>query len=478
MAYDYDLFVIGGGSGGVRAANRTAALGKKVGLAEESRYGGTCVVRGCVPKKLYVYASGYHEHFEDAEGYGFKVGDVSFDWNTLVSRKEAEITRLEGLYRRGLSGNEVELFDTRAELRGPHSVWLKSEDREVTAERILIAVGGTPNRHESVEGHELAITSDEAFDLPDLPKTILIAGAGYIAVEFAGIFNGLGVDTQILYRGQEILSGFDDDVRALLHSEYEKRGIRIRTHDVFAKIEELEGGRRRCHLKSGDVVDVDCVMLALGRSPLTASLGLEYAGIATDAKGYIEVDDYSRTSCESVWAVGDVTGRVQLTPVAIHESMCFVSTEYRDTPQRPDHEMIATAVFSHPEIGTVGMTELEACEAYDELNVFKANFRAMKYVLPDRDTRMLMKLIVDAKTDKLVGAHIVGPDAGEMAQLLAIPMKMGCTKADVDATMALHPSAAEELVTMYEPSYTVKAGIRSDGTPVAPVNIMEPAGNA
>ena len=478
MDYDYDLFVIGGGSGGVRAANRTAALGKKVGLAEESRYGGTCVIRGCVPKKLYVYASSFHEQFEDAEGYGFQVGDVSFAWQTLVSRKENELTRLEGLYRRGLTGNEVELFDTRAELRGPHSVWLNSENREVTAERILIAVGGTPNRHDDLEGHELAITSDEAFDLPELPKSVLIAGAGYIAIEFAGIFNGLGVDTQILYRGQEILSGFDDDVRKMLHSEYEKRGIRIRTHDVFSKIEELEDGRRRCHLASGDVVDVDCVMLALGRHPLTSGLGLEHADIKLDRKGYIEVDEFSRTSCDSVWAVGDVTGRVQLTPVAIHESMCFVSTEYKGIPQRPDHEMIATAVFSHPEIGTVGMTELEACKAYDELKVFTANFRAMKYVLPDRDTRMLMKLIVDAKTDKLVGAHIVGPDAGEMAQLLAIPMKMGCTKADVDATMALHPSAAEELVTMYDPSYTVTKGIRSDGTPVDPANIIEPAGTS
>ncbi|MEM7778712.1 MAG: FAD-dependent oxidoreductase, partial [Pseudomonadota bacterium] len=277
MDYDYDLFVIGGGSGGVRAANRTAALGKKVGLAEESRYGGTCVIRGCVPKKLYVYASSFNEQFEDAEGYGFQVGDVSFDWQTLVSRKENEITRLEGLYRRGLTGNEVELFDTRAELRGPHSVWLNSENREVTAERILIAVGGTPNRHDDLEGHELAITSDEAFDLPELPKSVLIAGAGYIAIEFAGIFNGLGVDTQILYRGQEILSGFDDDVRKMLHSEYEKRGIRVRTHDVFSKIEELEDGRRRCHLASGDVVDVDCVMLALGRHPLTSGLGLEHA---------------------------------------------------------------------------------------------------------------------------------------------------------------------------------------------------------
>ncbi|MEP1207978.1 MAG: glutathione-disulfide reductase [Rhizobiaceae bacterium] len=460
MAYDYDLFVIGGGSGGVRAANRTAALGHRVGVAEESRYGGTCVVRGCVPKKLYVYASTFHEHFEDAAGFGWNVGEVSFDWNKLVTNKEAEITRLEGLYKKGLNGNKVDVFDSRAELRGPHEIWLKSEDRVVSAARILIAVGGTPNRHTSLPGHELGIISDHAFDLEKLPNSILISGAGYIAVEFAGIFNGLGVDTTIIYRGPEILRGFDNDLRELLHEEYEKRGIRIITEQEITKLEAGEGGSRKASLSGGDVLEVDQVMFALGRLPLTDGLGLDKAGVKTDARGYIPVDDYSRTNVDHIWAVGDVTDRVQLTPVAIHESMCFVATEFRNDPQRPDHEMIPTAVFSHPEIGTVGLTEEEAGQKFAKLNVYRANFRPMKHTLSGRDSRMLMKLIVDRETEKVVGAHILGPDAGEMAQILAIPMKMGATKEDFDRTMALHPSAAEELVTMYEPSYTVENGER------------------
>ncbi len=460
MAYDYDLFVIGGGSGGVRAANRTAALGHKVGVAEESRFGGTCVIRGCVPKKLYVYASTFHEHFEDAAGYGWTVGEASFDWKKLVTNKEAEITRLEGLYKKGLNANQVDVLDTRAELRGPHDIWLSAENRMITAQRILIAVGGTPNRHTSLEGHELGIISDQAFDLKELPKSILISGAGYIAVEFAGIFNGLGVDTTIVYRGPEILRGFDDDVRELLHEEYIKRGIRIITEQQISKLELGDHDKRKATLSGGEVLEVDQVMFALGRLPLTDSLGLDMAGVATDDRGYIKVDDYSRTNVDHIWAVGDVTDRVQLTPVAIHESMCFVATEFRDDPQQPDHEMIPTAVFSHPEIGTVGMTEAEAGQKFEKLNVFRANFRAMKHTMSGRDSRMLMKLIVDVATDKVIGAHILGPDAGEMAQILAIPMKMGSTKADFDRTMALHPSAAEELVTMYEPTYTVENGVR------------------
>ncbi|NKB52170.1 MAG: glutathione-disulfide reductase [Rhizobiaceae bacterium] len=460
MAYDYDLFVIGGGSGGVRAANRTAALGHKVGVAEESRFGGTCVIRGCVPKKLYVYASTFHEHFEDAAGYGWTVGEASFDWKKLVTNKEAEITRLEGLYKKGLNANQVDVLDTRAELRGPHDIWLSAENRMITAQRILIAVGGTPNRHTSLEGHELGIISDQAFDLKELPKSILISGAGYIAVEFAGIFNGLGVDTTIVYRGPEILRGFDDDVRELLHEEYIKRGIRIITEQQISKLELGDHDKRKATLSGGEVLEVDQVMFALGRLPLTDSLGLNMAGVATDDRGYIKVDDYSRTNVDHIWAVGDVTDRVQLTPVAIHESMCFVATEFRDDPQQPDHEMIPTAVFSHPEIGTVGMTEAEAGQKFEKLNVFRANFRAMKHTMSGRDSRMLMKLIVDVATDKVIGAHILGPDAGEMAQILAIPMKMGSTKADFDRTMALHPSAAEELVTMYEPTYTVENGVR------------------
>ncbi len=460
MAFDYDLFVIGGGSGGVRAARRVGALGKKVGIAEQSRYGGTCVIRGCVPKKLYVYASTFPEHFEDAAGYGWSVGATHFDWGKLVANKEAEITRLEGLYRKGLESSGVELFDTRAELRGAHEIWLKSEDRTVTAERIIIAVGGTPNPHADLEGHELGIVSDEAFDLDELPEKIVIAGGGYIAVEFAGILNGLGVDTTLLYRGDEILRGFDDDVRRLLHEEYEKRGIRIITNQIFSKIEESKDGKRIAHLSEGEALEVDEVFFALGRAPLTESLGLEYAGVKTDTRGYIEVNEYSRTNVESIWALGDVTDRVQLTPVAIHEAMCFVATEYLDDPQKPDHDLIATAVFSHPEIGTVGLTETEAGDKFGRVEVYKAEFRPMKNTLSGRSGKMLMKLVVDADSRKVVGAHVLGADAGEMAQLLAVPMKMGATKADFDRTMAVHPTAAEELVTMYEPSYVLVDGVR------------------
>lgn len=459
--YDYDLFVIGGGSGGVRAARRAASLGKRVGIAEESRYGGTCVIRGCVPKKLYVYASTFSENFEDAAGFGWTVGDTHFDWQTLVRRKEAEITRLEGLYRKGLTGNGVEVFDTRARLDGAHTVLLEADGRRVRAEKIIIAVGGTPYRHTDLPGHELAITSDEAFDLPELPKSVLIAGAGYIAVEFAGIFNGLGVDTSILYRGEEILSGFDNDLRVQLHDEYEKRGIEIITKQIFSKLERRADGRIDAHLSGGEVRTVDEVMMALGRRPLTQNLGLETVGLETDSLGYIGVDEYSRTSVPGIFALGDVTNRVQLTPVAIHEAMCFVSTEYQGVPQRPDHELISTAVFSHPEIGTVGLTEEQAAERFETLHVYKANFRAMRYVLAERDTRMLMKIIVNASDDTVVGVHILGPDAGEMAQLVGIAVKMGAKKSDFDRTMALHPSAAEELVTMYEPSYTVSGGERS-----------------
>jgi len=459
--YDYDLFVIGGGSGGVRAARRAGGLGKKVGIAEVSRYGGTCVIRGCVPKKLYVYASTFSETFEDAAGYGWTVGDTSFDWKTLVTRKEAEISRLEGLYRKGLLGAGVEVFDTRARLQGKHKVWLENEGRAVTAEKIIIAVGGTPNPHADLPGHELAINSDAAFDLDELPKSIVIAGAGYIAVEFAGIFNGLGVDTTILYRGQEILSGFDNDVREQLHAEYEKRGIKIITHQVFSKLERTDDGRIDAHLSGGDVLNVDQVMFALGRVPLTKDLGLEEVGVKTDERGFIPVDAYSKTNVDSIWALGDVTDRVQLTPVAIHEAMCFISTEYLGEPQSPDHDMIATAVFSHPEIGTVGLTEEEAVEQYNRIAVFKADFRAMRYTMAERDTRTIMKIIVNTDDDTVLGVHILGPDAGEMAQLLAISMKMGAKKADFDRTMALHPSAAEELVTMYEPSYFVERGVKS-----------------
>lgn len=458
--FDFDFFVIGGGSGGVRAARRAAAMGKKVGLAEEYRMGGTCVIRGCVPKKLFVYASQVHEQIEDAAGYGFTVGKATFDWPTLIANKDREIERLEGLYRKGLEGNGVEIIDSRAVLVGAHEIKLESNGKTVTADQILIAVGGRPNPHEALPGHELCISSNEAFHLGALPEKIVIAGGGYIAVEFANIFHGLGVDTTLIYRGQKILGGFDEDVRDHLQDTMQAKGIRVITHQVFEKIERNDDGGLDATLSDGEVLKVGQVMLALGRDPNTKGLGLEAAGVETDHKGAIKVDDYSRTNVANIWAVGDVTNRVQLTPVAIHESMCLVQTAFNDNPTKPDYDMIATAVFSQPEIGTVGLSEEQAAEKYEELDVYKTTFRPMHHVLPKRDEKMLMKLIVDSKSRIVVGAHIVGPHAGEMAQLLAVSLKARCTKDHFDATMAVHPTAAEELVTMYEPSYRVKGGER------------------
>ncbi|WP_331374488.1 glutathione-disulfide reductase [Sinorhizobium chiapasense] len=459
-AFDYDLFVIGGGSGGVRSGRLAAALGKKVAIAEEFRYGGTCVIRGCVPKKLYVYASQYSEHFEDAAGFGWTVGESRFDWAKLVAAKEQEISRLEGLYRKGLANSGAEILDTRAELVGPNTVRLLASGKTVTAERIVIAVGGHPSPHDALPGHELCISSNEAFDLAELPKSILIAGGGYIAIEFANIFHGLGVETTLIYRGKEILSRFDQDLRRGLHAAMEEKGIRILCEDIIQSVSTEPQGRRVAQtMKHGELV-VDQVMLALGRVPNTRGLGLENAGVKVNERGAIIVDAFSRTSAPGIYALGDVTDRVQLTPVAIHEAMCFIETEYKNNPTSPDHDLIATAVFSQPEIGTVGMTEEDAARKFDELEVYRAEFRPMKATLSGRKERMIMKLVVNAADRKVVGAHILGHDAGEMAQLLGISLKAGCTKDDFDRTMAVHPTASEELVTMYQPSYRVRKGER------------------
>ena len=458
--FDFDLFVIGGGSGGVRAARLAAGLGKKVAIAEEYRFGGTCVIRGCVPKKLFVYASQFSEHFEDSHGFGWSVGETSFDWKTLIANKDREIDRLEGLYRRGLENAGAEIIASRAELTGPNSVLIKTTGQTVTAERILIAVGGRANPHAALPGHELCISSNEAFHLEELPKAILIAGGGYIAVEFANIFHGLGVDTTLIYRGKEILSRFDQDMRRGLHAAMEQKGIRILCHEVFEKIERGADGRLLAHTSAGKALVADQVMLALGRDPNTEGLGLEAAGVKTGIKGEILVDEYSRTNVESIYAVGDVTDRVQLTPVAIHEAMCLIDTLYHDRPTSPDHELIATAVFSQPEIGTVGLSEDEASKKYDELEIYRAEFRPMKATLSGRAEKMIMKIVVNAADRKVLGVHILGHEAGEMAQILGIVLKAGCTKDDFDRTMALHPSASEELVTMYKPSYRVKGGER------------------
>ena len=459
-AYDFDLFVIGGGSGGVRAGRVAAAMGKRVAVAEEHRFGGTCVIRGCVPKKLLVYASEFQDHFEDAAGFGWTVGESSFDWKKLISFKDIEISRLEGLYRKGLDSNKATIFDSRAELVDPHTVRLLKGGRSVTAEHILVATGGRPNPHKALPGSDLCITSNEVFELAQLPKDIIIEGGGYIALEFANIFHGLGTDVTVVYRGKEVLSRFDQDLRQGLHKAMTLKGIRILTETMLEGVRRGDDGRLHVVISNGEALDTDQVLLAVGRLPNTEGLGLERAGVATDKLGAITVDDYSRTSQPHIFAVGDVTNRVQLTPVAIHEAMCLIETVFKNNPVRPDYETIATGVFTRPEIGTVGLSEEAATKRHGDIDIFRAEFRPMKATLSGSQDRMLMKLIVDAASQKVVGAHIMGPDAAEMAQLLAIPMKMGATKADFDRTMAVHPTAAEELVTMYVPTYSVRGGVR------------------
>ncbi len=446
--FDCDLFVIGAGSGGVRAARIAAKHGAKVVVAEEYRVGGTCVIRGCVPKKLFVYASQYSEAFEDAIGYGWTTQGVAFDWPTLVANKDKEIARLEAIYARNLEAAGCEIIRERATLKDRHTVQLAG-GRTLRARIILVATGARPNLDPALPGIEHAITSNEAFHLPQLPERIVVAGGGYIAVEFAGIFNGLGVDTTLVYRGDQILRGFDDDVRAALASEMGKKGVTLLMGQTFTRIERESDGLR-IGLSGGGTLETDAVMFAIGRKPNTAHLGLEHAGVDFTAEGAIKVDACSRTSVENIYAVGDVTNRVNLTPVAIREGHAFADTVFGGKPTTVDHETIPTAVFSQPEIGTVGLTEAQARARFGQIDIYKTSFRPMRHTLSGRDERMLMKLVVDGASDRVLGCHIMGPDAAEMAQLLAIAVRMGARKADFDATMALHPSAAEELVTMRE----------------------------
>ncbi len=445
--FDYDLFVIGAGSGGVRAGRMAASHGAKVAVAEEYRVGGTCVIRGCVPKKLFIYASHFSEYVEDAAGYGWSIDEGTFNWSTLIANKDKEIDRLNGIYIRNLEASGVEIFQSRATLQDAHTVNLDNGS-SFTAKHILIATGATPFVPE-FPGSEHAITSNEAFHLETLPDKVVVVGGGYIAVEFAGIFNGLGVDTTLLYRGPQILRGFDDDLRDALALEMRNKGINVKTDSDIAQLEKTDTGLTAT-LKSGETMDTGLVMYATGRIPNTAGLGLESAGVELAGKGEVKVDAYSQTTAPNIYAVGDVTDRMNLTPVAIREGAAFAETVFNNTPTAVDHSNIATAVFSQPEIGTVGLTEAEAREKYGELDIYKSSFRPMKFILPGREEKMLMKLIVDAASDKVVGCHILGPDAGEMAQLLGIAVKMGATKADFDATVAVHPTAAEELVTMRE----------------------------
>jgi glutathione reductase (NADPH) len=448
MQYDYDLFVIGGGSGGVRAARMAALTGARVGIAEEYRYGGTCVIRGCVPKKLLVYGSHYRDEFEDAAAYGWTVDGASFDWPTLRDNVQREVSRLSGIYVSLLEGAGVEHFEARAVLYDANTVRLLADDRRLTAKTILIATGSWPFIPH-IPGREHIASSNEMFTLETLPERIAIVGGGYIGVEFASIFNGLGVDVTLIYRGDKILRGFDDDLRAGLMQAMQARGIRLMLNKYLARIEERDG-EKLITFEDGEELRAACVMYATGRVPLTANMGLMEAGVKLGLDGEVLVDDYSRSTMENIYAIGDVTDRVNLTPVAIDEAMCFVDTVFRDTPRPVDHSFIPTAVFSQPEIGTVGLTEAAARADYGEIDIYKSVFRPMKYVLPGREERMLMKLVVDGASGRVLGCHIIGPDAAEMAQILAIPLRMGATKADFDATMALHPSLAEELVTMRE----------------------------
>ncbi len=448
MIYDYDLFVIGAGSGGVRAARIAAKHGAKVAIAEEFRVGGTCVIRGCVPKKLLVYASKFAEEFEDAVGFGWTSEKVSFDWSTLIENKDKEIDRLNRAYIRNLEGAGAELIQERAVIVDKNTVQLSS-GRKIAAKYILIATGAAPFVPRHLPGHELAITSNEVFHLERLPRRMVIVGGGYIAVEFAGIFAGLGVETILVLRGEQILRGFDEDIRSHLAAEMKKKGIEIRTKsDVTSIVRSGDGVR--VTLEDGVEIGAGQIMFATGRIPNTHELGLENVGLHGNAHGAVAVNEFSQTAVENIYAVGDVTNRVNLTPVAIREGHAFADNVFGGKSVIVNHALIPTAVFSQPELGVVGLTEAQARAAHAKIDIYKTSFRAMKHTLSGRDERTFMKLVVNAETDVVLGCHICGEGSGEMAQLLGIAITCGATKAQFDATMAVHPTASEELVTMRE----------------------------
>jgi glutathione reductase (NADPH) len=449
--FDVDLFVIGGGSGGVRAARIAAGHGARVTIAEEYRMGGTCVIRGCVPKKLLVYASHIHHEIEDAAGFGWTIPAATFDWPTLIANKDREIARLEAAYTANVEKSGARVVKTRAVFEDAHTLRLATGET-VRAKYVLIATGGAPNHGPAIPGIEHVISSNEVFHLAALPKRILIQGGGYIALEFACIFAGFGSDVTVVYRGENVLRGFDEDVRTHVRSEMEKDGITILTGCTVRSIDK-HGKEFTSHLSNGSSIASDQVMFAIGRHPNVAKLRLEKAGVAVNPdNGGIQVDSFSRTSVPHIYAVGDVTHRINLTPVAIREGHAFADTVFGKRSVQVDHVNIPTAVFSQPEVGTVGLTETEARQQFSDVDIYKASFRPMKATMSGRDTRVLMKLVVDATTDRVVGCHIVGDGAAEMVQILGIAIKMKATKADFDATMALHPTAAEELVTMRTPS--------------------------
>ena len=442
--YDYDLFTIGGGSGGVRASRMAAQFGARVALAEERYLGGTCVNVGCIPKKLFVYASEFSEDFKDSAGFGWTVGARNFNWQTLIANKDREIARLNGVYEKVLVDNGVRILRARATIADAHTVVVGSE--RLTARYILVATGGWPSTP-SIPGGELAITSNEAFFLPQFPSRVILVGGGYIGVEFAGIFHGLGAKVTLVHRGELFLRGFDDDLRRMLATEMDKREIELRFNSQVERIEKLPRGIRAT-LIDGAALEADLIMFATGRTPNTHDLGLERAGVKLDYEGAVVVDSYSCSSVTNIYAVGDCTDRMQLTPVAIAEGQAVAETLFHGNPQTPDYENVPTAVFCQPHIGTVGLTEAEARARYRAVDVYKSRFRPLKHTLGGREENSFMKLVVDRETDRVLGCHMLGDDAGEIIQGLAIALKCRATKAQFDATIGIHPTAAEEFVTM------------------------------
>ena len=445
--YDYDLFIIGAGSGGVRAARIAAGYGAKVAIAEEFRVGGTCVIRGCVPKKLLAYAAHFHEDFEDAAGFGWSIGGAKFSWAALIANKDREIDRLNGIYKRLLSESKVTQIESRAVLVDAHT--LEVGGKRITADYILVATGAHPSLPKE-PGAEFGITSNEAFHLKELPRRVVVAGGGYIAVEFAGIFSGLGAKVTQLYRGEQILRGFDDDIRNTLAAEMGKKGIEIRLNTIIKRTDKIANGYRLT-LSDGTVLETDLVMYAIGRIPNTSGMGLEAAGISLGGDGAVMVNEYSQTAVPNIYAVGDCTNRLNLTPVAIREGHAFADTVFGQRPTAVDHHTVASAVFSHPPVGSVGMTEAFARMQFGAVDIYRTSFRPLKHTLSGRDEKTMMKLVVDRATQRVVGVHMVGLDAPEIVQSIAIAVKMGATKQQFDATMAVHPTAAEEFVTLRTP---------------------------
>ncbi|MCB1487969.1 MAG: glutathione-disulfide reductase [Bauldia sp.] len=450
MSYDYDFFVIGGGSGGVRAARIAAQHGARVAIAEDDKVGGTCVIRGCVPKKLFVHAAHFADELEDSIGFGWTTKGVRFDWPTLRDNVIADTEWLSSIYIRNLDRAGAELIRSRAVIEDSHTIRLVAEDRTVTARYILIATGGRPKVETAIPGYEHAIVSDDVFHLERLPKRMVIVGGGYIALEFAAIFNAFAVETTVVHRGPDILRGFDADVRKAVHAALQHRGIEVVCGSTIERIERNETGLVAT-TSGGEALDAEQILFAIGREPNVEGLGLDKAGVAVGADGGIAVDAYSRTSAENIYAVGDVTNRLQLTPIAIREGQAVADTLFGDRPTMVDHANVPTAVFTQPEVGTVGLTEEAAKAAHDAVDIYRASFKPLHHRVAGREERMMLKLVVDGVTDRVLGFHGVGEGTAEMAQLVAVALNMGATKADFDRTVALHPTQSEELVTMRDP---------------------------